>query len=186
MKQGLCKTLGIPVLYFALLVSGQAAWADDPYVGEIRLFAYDFCPKNWVDADGRRLPIENYMELYSLYGNTYGGDGLHDFAVPDLRGRVPVGHGDAPGRSLYRQGQKGGEERTLLSVEQLPKHSHEVRSSPKSGEHYVSIALGGEESDKVRELIVHPSGGYQAHQNLPPYIAVRYCVAYKGYYPPRN
>lgn len=186
MKQGMYKSLGIPVLGLALLMPGQAAWADEPYIGEVRMFAYDFCPKHWLEADGRTLPIENYMALYALYGITYGGDGMHNFVIPDLRGRVPVDYGHGPGRSPYRQGQTGGVERIKLTVDQLPIHSHEARSSHKNGKFYVSTVLGDEAKDKANEQVLHYIGGYKSHQNLPPYQAIRYCVAYEGIYPPRN
>jgi len=96
----------------------------DGYMAEIRLFAGNFAPRNWHFCDGSLLPINQYQALYSLIGNTYGGDGRTNFALPDLRGRVPISAGRGPGLSNYVRGQMGGEERHTLNINEMPSHTH--------------------------------------------------------------
>src|ERR1700726_881868 len=95
-----------------------------PYVGEIRIFAGNFAPSGWMFCEGQLLPISEYETLFNLIGTTYGGDGQTTFALPDLRGRVPISMGQAPNTSNYTIGQNGGTESITLSNAQMPQHSH--------------------------------------------------------------
>lgn len=97
---------------------------ESPFIGEIMLFAGNFTPLDWVDCDGRLLSIAQNQALFSLLGTTYGGDGRTTFAVPDLRGAVPIGMGQAPGRQPYNLGAKGGTETVTLNATQVPPHTH--------------------------------------------------------------
>src|SRR5215510_2856694 len=104
-------------------VNAQATillWSDDPmsepFVGEITIFAFNFAPKGWAFCQGQLLPIAQNTALFSLLGTTYGGDGRTTFALPDLRGRVPVGFGQGPGLSNYSLGQKSGAETITLNA----------------------------------------------------------------------
>eukprot|EP01060_Flectonema_neradi_P035489 TRINITY_DN6545_c1_g1_i1.p1 TRINITY_DN6545_c1_g1~~TRINITY_DN6545_c1_g1_i1.p1 ORF type:complete len:137 (+),score=29.09 TRINITY_DN6545_c1_g1_i1:32-412(+) len=93
-------------------------------LGEVRLFAGNFAPRSWAFCDGQLLPIAQNTALFSILGTTYGGDGVTTFALPDLRGRVPLGPRNGPGLSYRQLGQKGGEENHQLSVSEMPNHSH--------------------------------------------------------------
>jgi microcystin-dependent protein len=97
---------------------------QDPFLGEIMLFAGTFAPVGWVDCNGQLLSIQQNSALFALLGTTYGGNGQTTFAVPDLRGAVPVGQGQGPGRSNYVQGVAGGSENVTLNNSQLPPHIH--------------------------------------------------------------
>ena len=96
----------------------------DPFVGEIRLFAGNFAPMNWAFCDGSLLPIAEFEVLFNLIGTTYGGDGQSTFALPDLRGRVPIHQGQGPGLSNRTIGQTGGVEAVSVGPQQMPPHSH--------------------------------------------------------------
>src|SRR5471032_2487468 len=99
----------------------------EPFLSEIRIMSFGFAPKGWADCNGQLLPINQNQALFSLLGTTYGGNGVQTFALPDLRGRVPVGQGQGPGLSPYVEGQQGGSEVVTISQNQLPAHSHALR-----------------------------------------------------------
>src|ERR671926_36943 len=96
----------------------------DPFVAEIRIFPFNFAPKGWAWCNGQLLPISQNTALFSVLGTTFGGDGKSTFALPDLRGRVPISSGQGPGLEAYSLGQKGGTERVTLTSAQMPAHSH--------------------------------------------------------------
>src|SRR3954454_18083876 len=99
----------------------------DQYIGEIRAFAFNFAPLGWAFCEGQLLPINQNQALFSLLGTTYGGDGRTTFALPDLRGRVPISSGQGPGLQNYDLGQTGGEETVTLTGNQVGAHSHLVK-----------------------------------------------------------
>src|SRR5687768_993649 len=96
------------------------------FIGEIRLFAPNFAPRDWALCNGQLLPINQNQALFSILGTTYGGDGRTTFALPDLRGRSAIGAGSGPGLSSYTLGQQTGSPTTLLSANQLPSHTHAI------------------------------------------------------------
>src|SRR5437870_1250464 len=96
----------------------------EPYVGEIRLFAGNFPPNGWMFCEGQLLPISENEVLFQLIGTTYGGDGQSTFALPDLRGRVPIHQGTGSGLSTYILGENGGVEEVTLTTQQIPIHTH--------------------------------------------------------------
>ncbi len=104
-----------------------------PYIGEVRMFAGDQEPHGWAFCDGRLLPIQYFADLYGVIGTTYGGDGVNNFAVPDLRGRIPVGKGQGPGLANRSLGQQVGAETVNLTVANLPAHNHAVQASSAAG-----------------------------------------------------
>lgn len=185
MNKRLLKSSALGFSLSALLVC-MPAKAQEPYVGEIRMFGFSFCPQGWLEADGRLLHITDFTTLFALYGNTYGGDGVNNFALPDLRGRVPIGQGNAPGLSPYRQGDKGGEERVYLTTKQMPAHGHGVMGAKAGGDNRETVALGNKEGAAVQTAPVKPSGESLSHENRPPYLVMRYCVAFRGNFPPRK
>ncbi|SFO49791.1 Microcystin-dependent protein [Chitinophaga sp. YR627] len=101
----------------------------DSFMGIIFLFGESFAPNGWALCDGREIPISQNEALYSLLGTTYGGDGVTSFALPDLRGRTPIGMGQGPGLSNYMQGQIGGTETRTLLITNLPAHNHATVSN---------------------------------------------------------
>ena len=96
----------------------------DPFIGQITLFAGDFAPRGWAKCEGQLIPISQNTALFSILGTMYGGDGRTTFALPDLRGRVPISAGTGPGLSSYSQGEKAGTEGVALTPAQMPAHSH--------------------------------------------------------------
>src|SRR3954452_431305 len=98
----------------------------DPFIGELRLFGFNFAPRGWALCQGQLLSISSNTALFSLLGTMYGGNGQTTFGLPDLRGRSALGFGQGPGLSGYQQGQVGGEEQVTLSRAQLPAHGHGV------------------------------------------------------------
>jgi len=95
----------ITLLLFCCFIYSESANAQDPFIGEIRMFAGNFAPRGWAKCEGQLLAISQYSALFSILGTTYGGDGRTTFALPDLRGRVPMHYGLGPGLSSYTQGQ---------------------------------------------------------------------------------
>ncbi len=108
-----------------MMAAPNAAFAGaDPFIGEITYVGFNFPPRDWAQCNGQLLPIQQYTSLFSLLGNRYGGDGRIEFALPDMRGRVPIHYGRGPGVSPYSLGQMGGYERITLNVDHMPSHTH--------------------------------------------------------------
>lgn len=107
----------------------------DPFLAEIVIFAGNFAPRGWAYCDGQLMSINANSALFSLLGTTYGGDGRTTFALPDLRGRTPVGPRHGPGLSSYTLGQRGGVETVTLTVQQMPSHSHLTSNNPALDQH---------------------------------------------------
>ena len=177
----------------------QAATAAlEPYLGEIMLFAGWFPPKGWADCNGQLLSIAQNQALFSLLGTTYGGNGQTTFALPDLRGRAPIHFGQGPGTSQYDLGQMGGTETVTLQIGEMPAHTHALRVDNANGTTAAANgaylardpagtpAYGNGSAGALANAAVATVGASQPHNNLPPYIAVRYCIAITGIYPPQN
>jgi len=122
--------LAAAICLYAL--SKQVIAGPDPFVGEISYVGFNFAPKGWAKCDGQLLPVNQYSALYSLLGTAYGGDGRTNFALPDMRGRVPIHQGTGPGLSNYVIGQKSGAETATLSIGNLPAHSHTATATSTS------------------------------------------------------
>jgi microcystin-dependent protein len=174
----------------------------EAYLGEIRMFAGNFPPRNWAFCEGQTLNVSQFSELFSLLGTKYGGNGTTTFELPDLRGRVPVHQGTGVGLAPRSIGQKFGEERVSLSVDQLPSHSHTMRASselansktpanalPAQTELPLNIYspyVSGEEETYYANG-VSDQGGNQEHNNMQPYMCVSFIICTQnGYYPSRN
>ena len=163
---------------------------SEPFLAEIRMVGFNFAPRGWAFCDGQILPINQNQSLYSLLGTTYGGDGRTSFALPDLRGRVPIHVGGG-----YQEGQKGGAETVDLTFAQTA-HSHAVQASADNGDapvptnNYLASANNlYREPDNLTQLraeTVSNTGGGQAHNNMQPYLAVNFCIALRGLFPSRN
>ena len=109
------KSVCIALVAFIGLPSQNSFARAEPFLGELMVTGMTFCPRGWAEANGQILSISKHQSLYSLYGTTYGGDGRTTFALPDLRGQVPVHAGQSPGLSNYVMGQKGGQESTDIA-----------------------------------------------------------------------
>jgi microcystin-dependent protein len=167
----------------------------EPFLGEIRLFPYTFAPVGWALCDGQILSISQNTALFSLIGTIYGGDGQSTFALPDLRGRVAVSAGQAPGLSAYEVGETGGLETVSLSRRQMPAHNHEMAvNGPNSGSanpsnRYLGRASSGttyagtSNGKTLNPDAIARSGGGQPHENRPPHLTLNYCIALEGIFP---
>lgn len=171
----------------------------EPFLGEVRMFGFSRVPRGWRRCDGSLLPISENDALFALLGTTYGGDGQTTFALPDLRGRVPLHMGQRPG-SVYQLGQTGGAESVTLVPQQLPSHTHAYQattqlastSSPgptvqlgalESGNMY---ATDGPASVALAADSTTVTGGSQPHDNLMPTLTVQFCIAVQGIFPSQN
>ena len=171
----------------------------DPFVAEIRIFPFDFAPKGWAFCDGQLLPISQNTALFSLVGTTYGGDGKSTFALPNLGGRAPMHPGQGPGSAPHQLGEAGGSETVALSASEIPAHSHalmaqsgaastktptgNVLARPARGSPYAPasgnvVAMAGQ--------ALAPAGTQVPHNNMMPYLTLRFCIALQGVYPPRT
>jgi microcystin-dependent protein len=172
---------------------------EEPFIGEIALFAGNFAPVGWAFCDGRTLQISQYQALYSLLGVTYGGDGRTTFALPDLRGRAPISFGQGPGLSLYPLGQKGGSETTTLTTAQMPAHTHPLNASTLPADQAAptgnALAVNPARSSAMYHAVptntalhqtaIGVAGGTQPIDNRQPYLAINYIIALEGFYPER-
>ena len=174
----------------------------EPFLGEIEFFAFDFAPKGWAPCAGQLLAINQNQPLFSLLGTTYGGDGINTFALPDLRGRAPVGQGQEHSLGNYPLGQAGGQETVTLTLQQIPAHGHPVGAVDKPPATTVPspagnlLSLAGNPSPiemygtgnpaPMSASTVANTGGGQAHDNRMPYLALNPCIAIIGEYPSRS
>jgi len=177
---------------------------SDPYIGEIRLFAFRRAPVGWVACNGQPLSIANYQTLYLVIGTTYGGDGITTFNAPDLRGRVPVSYGQEPGQPAYVLGQQGGTETVTLSTLDMASHAHSLTSAtidattatPGLTVHLATITPSDKtlyapvtsvtSFDIMNPLSVRNAGGNASHNNMMPSLVMNFCIATEGYYPNNN
>ena len=166
-----------------------------PFIGEIRMFGGNFAPVGWVFCDGSLLPISEYDALFALIGTTYGGDGETTFAVPDLRGRLPVHQGTRPDGQSHSMGQMAGSETVSLSVEQLPSHPHALvssgqlanQASPKdhvlARSNVIDAYTNRPTDGQLHAGIVGAEGGSQPHENMQPYLPISFIIAVFGVFP---
>jgi microcystin-dependent protein len=184
------------------MICGTTAWGADPFLAEIVMFGGNFAPRGWAFCDGQLLPIASYSALFSLLGTTYGGDGRTTFALPDMRGRVPMGPRTGPGLSTYSLGQRGGAERVVLNVNEMPGHSHVVTLMASSSNGNQTGPTGHVLANDPREdqysdaapnvsmsagaILVDNAGGGQSHYNLQPFLCVNFIIALQGVFPSRN
>ncbi len=164
---------------------------SDPFLGEIRIFSFNFPPKGWALCDGQLLPINQNQALFAILGTTYGGDGRTNFALPNLQGRVPVHTGN--GITL---GLSAGEQAHTLSLQELPAHTHTPVGSPNNaslanptGNVWASLSNGGySPAPKVamNASSILSVGGSQPHDNMSPYLVLNFCIALQGIFPSQN
>lgn len=176
---------------------------SEPFIAEIKIFAGNFAPRGWAFCDGQLLPIAQNTALFSLVGTFYGGDGRTTFGLPNLQGRIPVHPGTGPGLTNRRLGESGGSEDVTLSTTSLPNHAHTVALDLKASSGAAntsnpignSLAAAAIYKSGTPSIDMDPrsiadatgnSGGGQAHENMPPYLAVNFIIALTGLYPSRS
>lgn len=167
----------------------------EPYLGEIRLMAFNFPPQGWAQCNGQHLPINQNQALFALLGTTYGGNGQTTFALPDLRGRVPIHAGAG-----FYLGQGGGVEAVALNAAQTA-HAHAIRASSGAGTesspigHYpaasqargLAYAATADATLAADALSSHSvANGGQPHSNLQPSLVISFCIALQGIFPSAN
>lgn len=163
----------------------------EPFLSEIRIMSFTFAPKGWAMCNGQLLPINQNQALFALLGTTYGGNGQTNFALPDLRGRVPIHVG-----ASHTLGESGGEQAHTVSTAELPQHTHVMNGSSTNAD-VVSptdnvVAQSSQLYGPAAQLTpLDPSsngstGGSQAHQNMQPYETLTFCIALQGIFPSPN
>jgi microcystin-dependent protein len=173
----------------------------DPFVAEIRIFPFNFAPRGWAFCDGQLLPLSQNTALFSLLGTTYGGNGMSNFALPDLQGRAPMHPGQGPGLSLHDLGETGGSESVTLLESEIPAHAHTLMAavnpalvavpSPNVGLAR-SRTVNAYQTNSTQNLValagqaLAPAGGDAPHNNLMPYVTFNFCIALQGVFPPQG
>ncbi len=170
----------------------------DGYIGEVKMFGGTFAPLYWLFCWGQLLNISEYNALYSLIGTTFGGDGVNNFALPDLRARIPIGSGQGPGLALRTPGQIGGVENVTLETANLPQHSHTVKcdtTGPFANtpvNNIPSLTSAGNGYGPGQSTLTNMStdmtsvvGGNQPHDNMPPWGCINYIICTEGIWPPQ-
>ncbi len=163
----------------------------EPFLSEIRIMSFVFAPKGWALCNGQLLPINQNQGLFSLLGTTFGGDGRVNFALPDLRGRVPIHVG-----SSHTLGERGGEQAHTLSIAEIPTHVHALEASSATGTTAIPSATtvlaasGNYDAYRASTSLVAMDagsvanvGGSQAHLNMQPFLTLSFCIALQGIFP---
>lgn len=165
----------------------------EPFLSEIRMMSFNFAPQGWALCNGQLLLINQNQALFALLGTTYGGNGQTNFALPDLRGRVPIHVG--PGQVL---GERAGAQAHTLSPAELPQHTHPLRASTEPGTEVIPadalLAVNNLPAYHAPEAplstldsaTVSNVGGNQAHENMQPYLTISFCIALQGLFPSQN
>lgn len=171
---------------------------SEPFLSEIRIFSFVFPPKGWALCNGQLLPINQNQALFSLLGTTYGGNGQTNFALPDLRGRVPNHFGGS-----HNLGEAGGEIAHTVSISEMPQHLHGLNSNLAVVDANINATQGSAAgnfwanngkshySTDTPNNAMHPSavsnvGGSQPHTNMQPYLVLSFCIALQGIFPAQN
>jgi microcystin-dependent protein len=170
---------------------------SEPFLAEIKMFGFNFPPRDWAWCDGQLLPIAQNQALFSLLGTTYGGDGRTTFGLPDLRGRVPVHEGSG---TPFTLGSKGGEEDYALTEAEVPEHDHTLNTSSASGDApipldnflaafnngYVDDTVSASTLVPLRDGSISTAGSSAPVNNLQPCQVVAFAIALSGQFPSRS
>lgn len=176
---------------------------SEGFIGEIRMFAGNFAPRDWMQCNGQILPISQYQALYSILGKAYGGDGIKTFGLPNLNGRVPMHFGQQGQDKYHTIGEADGESSYALSVKEMPTHSHSARLKGANQGNKESPAGNVPGASAGYKAYSHPSGGVLAnmdgkslavgntgmstpHENMQPYAVTNFIICVVGIYPPRS
>ena len=177
----------------------------NPFVAEIRIFPFPFAPNGWALCNGQILPLSQNTALFSLLGTTYGGNGINNFALPNLQGMAPMQQGQGPGLSLHDLGETGGSPTVSLLPVQTPVHTHAIncidgaRVGGQSGApgNAILTKTGGipasayttgtaTQNQTMAVNMVAPVGGNVPHKNMMPFLTLNFCIALQGVFPPRS
>jgi microcystin-dependent protein len=178
----------------------------NPFLGQIALLPYNFAPLGWALCEGQLLPISQYTAVFSLLGTQFGGDGRTNFALPDLRGRAPIGQGQGPGLSVYNIGSAQGVEQVTLNTSTIPSHTHgfpafattattnapsgalpaEGKGAGRGTFAVNTYTAPGTAVSLAAAEVVPVTGGGAAHNNLQPYLTLNWCIALQGVFPSRS
>jgi microcystin-dependent protein len=166
----------------------------EPYIGEVRFFAFPTVPRNWATCDGQLLAINQNQALFSILGTTYGGDGKTTFALPNLQGRVPVHWGQSPTAGPVTLGQSAGEAAHTLVPAEMPQHIHPLtcNDTPTAKTPAGNVWSGFNNLyNTTPNTVMAPTalataGGSQPHSNMQPYLVGSYCIALTGIFPTRS
>ncbi len=179
----------------------------DPFVGELRLFGFNFAPVGWALCNGQILPISQNAALFSILGTQYGGNGTSNFALPNLQAMVPIGQGTGPGLTPFVPGETGGEQTHTLLLNEMPSHSHplnalpvtSVNTTPAAGSQTSEGRGGGRGASfnvntyttngpgtTLNPAAVGGAGGGASHDNMQPSLTMNWCIAMAGVFPPRS
>ena len=165
----------------------------NPFMGEIKIISWNFPQQGWAFCNGQQLPINQNQALFSLFGTTYGGNGQTTFALPDLRGRVPIHMGNG-----FIQGQAGGEEAHTVTMNEMPAHNHFFMANSADGDKDNPVAPSGSIGSfnagyggltNLTTLLpgeIKNFGGSQPHVNMQPYLVLNFMVSLIGIFPSRN
>jgi microcystin-dependent protein len=168
-----------------------------PFVGEIRIFGFNFAPRNYMFCSGQLLPISQHTALFSLLGTQYGGNGTTNFALPDLSGRAPMAYGDGPGLTPRQIGEIGGSETVSLLAAEMPAHTHTISAQSSRADRAnatgASLAASADPvySNASPALVLQPTevgfaGNGLPHNNLQPLLTLNFFIAVNGIFPARN
>jgi microcystin-dependent protein len=162
----------------------------EPFLAEIRIMSFNFPPKGWALCNGQLLPINQNQALFALLGTTYGGDGQTTFALPDLRGRIPMHNGN--GHTL---GERGGQEAHTLTQQEMPTHTHVVNAVNSNANtdppgHFLAVANAlyqpGPQNTSLAPDTITNVGGSQPHENRQPFLTLSFAIALQGIFPSQN
>ena len=169
---------------------------DQPYVGEIRIFAGNFPPNGWMFCEGQTLPISQNEVLFQLIGTTYGGDGQETFNLPNLSSRVPIHMGTGPDGTTYQLGELAGVEQVTLTTQQIPSHTHPLTASTNAGSatppgsNVLAVTSGGiqlyyegQANSPMNAQAIGAAGGSQPHENCQPFLCVNFIISLFGVFP---
>jgi microcystin-dependent protein len=174
---------------------------SNPFLAEIRIFPFNFAPTGWAFCAGQILPLSQNTALFSLLGTTYGGDGKSNFALPNMQGNAPMHPGQGPGLSLHDLGETGGSTTVTLLESEIPSHAHSLMAEPVIGNINTpgpQAVLARSDNATAYQTItstnivamafqtIAAAGGSLPHNNLQPYLALNFCIALQGVYPPRT
>lgn len=167
-----------------------------PFLAEIKIVSFNFAPQGWALCNGQFLPINQNQALFSILGTTYGGNGQTNFALPDLRARVPIHTG-----SGFTLGERAGEAAHTVTISEMPTHIHSARASQDSTDNNITTApnnfysstvdnstlyFSGNADAAMNAGVISNTGGSQPHENRQPFLVLNFCIALQGVFPSRN
>jgi microcystin-dependent protein len=174
---------------------------SEPFVAEIRIFGFNFAPRGWAFCNGQLIPISQNTALFSLVGTSYGGDGKTTFALPNVQGGAALASGQGPGLSNRVIGETAGQAFLTLLQSEIPAHDHGLLASPdpadlggpgparalaRSQPNVYKQPTGASPPQPLAPEAVGITGGSQPHNNLMPHLALNFCIALQGVFPPRG